>query len=116
MVYELYPYALAAGLTPEQCWELSYAELQDVVKAYNEKSTREFKQSVQNQFLLADVITKHLFQEKDDPIPRPWDYYPKLFSKEKEQFKEIQKETELEDYKERRRQYVAEANRRRRGE
>lgn len=69
-------------------------------------------------FLLAEVIAHNvatmLFSENDKKqMDMPWDYYPYLFEKEKELYDEKQRQIEFEEYKERRREYIAEFNRRR---
>lgn len=53
-----------------------------------------------------------LREEKQD-IPHPWEYYPELFSEEQKIYEEKRKEAELEEYKEKRKAYIAEMNRRR---
>ena len=55
-----------------------------------------------------------LREEKQD-IPHPWEYYPELFSEEQKIYEEKKKEAELEEYKEKRKAYIAEMNRRRHG-
>lgn len=44
---------------------------------------------------------------------KPWDYYQKLFAEEKEAYDQKKAERDLEEYKEKRRAYAAEVNRRR---
>lgn len=67
-------------------------------------------------FMLANLISERhpLVDHKKQKPSMPWDYYPDLFTQEKQAWEQRQEEDELEAYKERRRQYIAEFNKRRR--
>lgn len=111
----MYPAALEAGITIEQFWNLSIAEVQDVINAYAQRRKTDLKQSIRMQFLLASLIPQYILRNETDPVPQPWDYYPELFEEEKELYEKAAAEKELEEFKERRRQYAAALNKQRRG-
>lgn len=48
-----------------------------------------------------------------EAMPHPWDYYPSFFEAEKKSWEENQLKQQMEDYRERRKAYIAEVNRRR---
>ncbi len=94
---------------------MSLGEVYDVVEAYNKRREQDFKNAVRMQFLQAELVTRYLTLGKNDSPPQPWDYYPKLFEQDKKAYEESIKEKEMEQFKERRRQYIAAVNQRRRG-
>lgn len=96
-------------------WQLSFGEVMDITEAYNRRERRLFKDAVRQQFLLAEVITRYLTRDKGEDPPKPWEYYPELFSEDKKTAEEQEEEKQLLELKERRRVYADEVNRRRRG-
>lgn len=115
VVDAVYPAALEAGITAEEFWSLSIAEVQDVINAYAQKRKTDLKQSIRMQFLLASLIPQYILRNETDPVPQPWDYYPELFKEDKAVYEKAAAEKEFEDFKERRRQYAAALNKQRRG-
>ena len=111
----MYPYALEAGVDVHMFWQLSFGEVMDITEAYNRRERRLFKDAVRQQFLLAEIITRFMTREKQEPIPRPWEYYPELFADDKKAAETLEEEKQLQEMKERRRRYASEVNRRRRG-
>lgn len=97
----------------QEFWELSPMELNDCIQSYKRRRENEIKQQVNMNFLLAEVISRRIFAEKEDEIPQPWDYYPELFEMEKQISDEAYRKKKIEEYKEQRRKYVEEFNRRR---
>ena len=115
---ELYPAAIDVGIPIELFWNSSVNEITDMLDSHSRKTERKRKQKIMDDFLLAEVIAHNmatmLFSENDKkPMEMPWDYYPSLFEKEKEIYEEKLRQIEFEEYKERRREYIAEFNRRR---
>ena len=115
VVDAVYPAALEAGIAVEQFWNLSIAEVQDLINAYAQRRKADLKKSIRMQFLLASLIPQYILRDEKDPVPQPWDYYPELFKEEKEIYEKAAAEKEFEDFKERRRQYAAALNKQRRG-
>lgn len=114
----MYPAAIDAGITIELFWNSSVNEIIDMLESHYRENERKRKQKIMDDFLLAEVIAHNvatlLFSESDKKVmQRPWDYYPSLFKKEKERYEEKERQIEFEEYKERRREYIAEFNRRR---
>lgn len=95
-------------------WRLSFGELTDIVDAYNRRERKRFKDAVRQQFLLAEVLTRYITRDKEDALPRPWEYYPELFAEDKREAEKQEEEAQLLELKERRRVYADEINRRRR--
>ena len=81
-------------------------EIIDKMDSYARTEKERWKRKIRHDFILREVQAAYIGLEKGKKPPRPWDYYPELFEKEKE-------ETEFAEYKERRRQYIEEFNRRR---
>lgn len=89
----------------------------DRVESYNRVEKRRRREKILDNFVLAEVTaisTAELLMAEGKPkLPRPWEYYPELFAEEKEAVEEMEKEKALEEYKEQRRRYIMEFNRRR---
>lgn len=103
-------------MTVSGFWHLSLMEIYDTVAAYNQKVEREFKQKVKQNFLLAEIIVADLGLSLDKkPALQPWDYYPSMFQAERDQHEKLRQMEEMEQYKERRRQYAGALNAQRRG-
>ena len=84
------------------------------MESYYRKEKQNIKWKIRHDFITAEVNARYIFREEKQDIPHPWEYYPGLFAEEKVKY-EVQKEqVALEDYKEKRKQYVEEFNRRRR--
>mgnify|MGYP006939772602 CR=1 FL=1 len=87
-----------------------------MARRYQKKEQRLFKEKVRNIFLLAEVVTRYMTRDEKADTPHPWEYYPELFEEDEKIFKEEKEREELEEYKEARRAYAAEFNRRRQQE
>lgn len=111
---ELYEHALDCGIRPEDFWTYSPLEVSDLIASYFRQKQQDIKQRVTHDFVMAEVQTRYVCREQGQDIPHPWEYYPELFQKEKLEYKQKKEAAELEEYKENRRSYVAEFNRRRR--
>ena len=84
------------------------------MEKYYRKEKNDIKWKIQHDFIMAEVNSRYIFREEKQDIPHPWEYYPGLFSNEKIQYKKQKEQKELEEYREKRRLYVEEFNRRRR--
>lgn len=108
--------AVDAGISPERFWDLSIAEVNDLLESRARSREREFKE----QLSVADYAVQELSRRiasmlpggEEIPVRHVWDYYPSLYRKEKEAYEEYEKREELEQFKERRRQFAARYNRR----
>lgn len=83
-------------------------EINDLLESHERERVKNMKSKILEQcqlgFIVAGNISRFMSQNAT-PI-RPWDLYPDLFVEEREAY-------ELEEYKQKRREYVDEMNRRR---
>lgn len=109
--------AIDAGISIEAFWNYSLNEIIDILESISREEKRRRKEKIIDAFIIAEVTAMNLAAlfSSDEKIkfPKPWDYYDKIFDEEKEVFKQQELERQLEEYKEKRRAYVAEVNRRR---
>ena len=104
-------------MTPESFWNYSLNEIIDVMESYARQAKRIRKQKIADDFVLTKALSLNLaaiISGKDD-LCNPWDFYPKTFRKEKEEYEQQKLEADLAEYREKRRQWAEEFNRRRRG-
>lgn len=92
---------------------MSPMEVQDCIRSHERLTKAGLKRQVTMNFVLSEIIVGKLLAEKPEDIPHPWDYYPELFEREKQLFDEADQKRKIEEYKEQRRKYVEEFNRRR---
>ena len=78
------------------------------------KRKNDLKWKIMHDFVMAEVHTRFNFREEKQDIPHPWEYYPELFREEEQHYVKKKACDELESYKEARKEYAAEFNRRRR--
>lgn len=114
----MYPDALDCGITPEAFWSYTLAEIEGRIKSHQRKARQQQIKEIEQLFVLAEAIgsrVAYIFTEKKEPrlILQPWDVYPQLFTEQEHFAQEAEEERELEKYKEARRNYAAEYNRRR---
>lgn len=114
---ELYPIALDAGIPPDTFWDSSLSEIRELLESYSREEKRKRKEKILDDFIMAEAIAVNLAtmfspDTKADTV-KPWDYYQKLFAEEKEIYDKNKAGRDLEEYKEKRRAYAAEVNRRR---
>ena len=79
---------------------------------------RQRKFQISDIYLLARITAEHIgisFSGKKftGEMPHPWDTYPSMFAHEKEEYEKAQAAESLEVYKQKRRAYANEFNRRR---
>ena len=92
----------------------------DAIESKDRLDKEKHKIRTEQLFVLADAISSRISyiltkpeDRSDSDILHPWNYYPKMFAKEKKMAELSEEEIELERYKEKRRQHAAEYNRRR---
>lgn len=109
--------ALDAGIPIDTFWDSSLSEIWDMLESYERRKRQIRKDKILDDFIIAEVtainLAALLSSDKKIQTPRPWDYYQKIFTEEKEVYEKERAERELEEYKEKRRAYAAEVNRRR---
>lgn len=88
-----------------------------MLESHSRRMEQERKRKIQDDFIIAEVIALNILAplagEKAE-IPHPWDYYPSFFETEKKYWEENQLKKQMEEYRERRKAYIEEVNRRRR--
>ena len=87
-----------------------------MLESHNRRIERERKLRIQDNFIIAEVIALNILAPvagDKEAMPHPWDYYPSFFEIEKKSWEENQLKQQMEDYRERRKAYIAEVNRRR---
>lgn len=110
---KLYSVALDCGVTPEQFEQYSLAEIEDLINSHVRQEKKERKLAVDQIFVLADAILSRfvsMIDEDSKPL-LPWDMYPELFSEERQIYMDQRAEDEFEKFKEKRRRFAAEYNR-----
>lgn len=115
MIYDLYPDALDCGVPLEKFWDLSLAEITDMMASFKRRRNNQLKQDLINGFAIAQHTAECIgqYMSKENEVHQLWDYFPELFAEEKERYEAVEGERQLETAKENRRAYAAELKRRR---
>lgn len=116
-LWEIYPDALDCGISPEAFWNYSLNEILDIIESYARRTERKRKQKIIEDFVLIKALTLNIatvISGKGD-LCNPWDFYPDTFKEEKKEHEQKKLEAELTEYREKRRQWAEEFNRRRQG-
>lgn len=108
----MYHPALDCGIGIESFWNSSIVEIEDEIESHNRVMMSEQKERIYSLFLLSSLINeRHPMVDKTScHLTMPWDYYPSLFEEEKKVYEQIQNGNELEEYKEKRKEYAANWN------
>lgn len=87
-------------------------EILDYMESYARRRNAEKREQVAIMFMLAQIIAERspLTDKKNNEMSYPWDYYPKLFEKDKEIFEKEKEERELEEYVTKRRRAMKNFN------
>ena len=104
-------------MTPESFWDYSLNEIIDTMESYARQTNRKRKQKIADDFVLVKALSLNLatiISGKDD-LCNPWDFYPETFKENKEEYEQQKLEADLAEYRDKRRQWAEEFNRRRRG-
>ncbi len=85
-----------------------------MLASFHRREERDIRWKIRHDFVMAEVKTRYISREEKQDIPHPWEYYPELFAEDKIRYEKLKEQREQEEYKEQRRMYVEEFNRRRR--
>jgi len=102
LISEIYPHALDCGLAPADFWELSLAEITDLMESYERRQKAEYKRDLTLKHFLAKDIGQYVslvLGGSKVKILELWDYFPELFENERESIEENQKHRQMEVYK-----------------
>lgn len=103
MIEDLYHAFLTAGHSPLLFWELSIAEVNDMLSAYSRAKTNEFKQLVTINTTLAQQIYERIGAllpgNENLEFTPVWELFPGLFEEEKKISEKRKRELELANYK-----------------
>ena len=102
MIEDLYHVFLASGYSPLLFWDLSIAEINDMLSAYQRVKEHEVKQLITLNTTLAQQIYERIgsmFSEEQKEFTPVWELFPGLFEEEKKISEERKKERDLEEYK-----------------
>lgn len=106
---------MECGISPERFDNYSIAEIQEIIAAYNRQREQRAKESISMNFVLAEVIALNIccgLTGKGE-TPKAWDYYPELFHEEEMTYQKEKEAREWQEYKEDRKRYIEEYNKRR---
>lgn len=104
------------GIEPDAFWESTLNEIVDMMESYARSKTRERKQKIRDDFVLAKALTFNmstLLSDEKKEFCNPWDFYPNVFEEDKKLYEHQKLEAELADYRDKRRRWADEFNRRR---
>lgn len=103
MIEDLYHAFLTAGHSPLLFWDLSIAEVNDMLRAYSRAKTNELKQLITVNTTLAQQIYERigslLSNEETSEFTPVWKLFPGLFEEEKKISEKRKRELELANYK-----------------
>lgn len=90
-------------MTMQDFWDASLAEITDYIESYSRREERKLKNRLSELHFLAKDTAQYvglIFGGKEgDQAPELWDYFPELFSEERETAEVIQKQQQLAVYK-----------------
>ena len=116
-MWEIYPDALDCGILPELFWNSTLNEIMDMMESYVRCKARERKQQINDNFILSKALTLNISTffstDKSSELCNPWDFYPQTFKEDKEEYEHQKLEAELAEYRDKRRQWADEFNKRR---
>lgn len=107
-INELYPRALDIGMKPQEFWDCSFAEINDILESHERAKLDSLKAKALEHCQVGYVIAGDICNamSAEEHMIKPWDLYPKLFEEEQQDY-------EVEQYKKKMRDYAAELSRRR---
>ena len=119
LIQELYPIALDSGISSFSFWNMTYGEICDQIESYNRLYQQQLKQRIfevqlQSVFIKQEILPLLVEKLPDDYHKiQVWDIYPDLFKEEKKSFEQEQEADEFEHFKEKRRRFAEQHNRKR---
>lgn len=114
-MWGIYPDALDCGILPELFWNSTLNEIMDMMESYVRCKARERKQQISDNFILSKALTLNistLFSDRSE-LCNPWDFYPQTFGEDKKEYEHQELEAKLAEYRNKRRQWADEFNKRR---
>lgn len=112
----MYTRALDTGMFPWEFWDCSLAEVNDLIESHERQKIRQTKtktvENCQLGYIISTNIGRMLNGEGKNMMP--WDVLPELFAEEQKLFEQRREEEEFESYKQRKREYAAAVNKKRR--
>lgn len=107
--------ALDSGISIDTFWNSSLNEIMDMLESCAREEKRKRKEKIMDDFILAEVVAINFasifFNDGKTKVPKPWDYYEKLFTEEKVVFEKEEREREFMEYQARRKDYFDSINR-----
>lgn len=101
-LFEKYAYqwletALDSGITEEQYWNMTLAELKRAIDSYNRRYRLREREQAAFDYILADAVGKSVARlySSSATMPKIYELYPALFDSEAIQEQEQQKRDEL---------------------
>lgn len=99
--------AVKAGMSPEDFWSHSPAEIADILEGIQHRKKQKQKWIIDKLFVLAQAISIDVFPPKERKGPAvPWEFYPELFKEEKQSFDHQKEEKDIDDARENRKAYA----------
>lgn len=115
MISEIYPTALDCGISPERFWDLSLAEVTDLIESFQRCEESRIKHELRMKHFLARDIGQYtaLAVQGSDNVHllELWDYFPELFGDEKDAAEREIQERRLAVYKAQMEDFVHRHNR-----
>ena len=97
MVYDWLDNALDAGITEQEFWNMTFAELERAMRSARRVEKEKAKQNASYDYLLADLIGKSISRlyGSSNKMPSIEEAYPSLFDSKEMEEKRAEKKQEL---------------------
>lgn len=91
MLWELYPSFLDTGYSPLLFWDLSFAEIIDVIESYRKKEEQkasDYKEQIKMQAVMNNILAKQIIEllaanlTGKNEVTKLSEYFPTLFNQE----------------------------------
>lgn len=102
---ELFEKAIDCGMSVDSYWDSSADEISDYIESYERRAIESKKDEVAGWIHQARLIGESNPMTKTESYTMPWDIFPDLFEKEKEDFEKAQFEKALEKRRRRVQEY-----------
>lgn len=101
------------GLPSTEFDQMSIADVSDWIENRNRTEEQQLKKEIQLLHFLAKDVAQILGATKEHPPKEPWDFFPDLFKKDKEDFESESADAEMALYKARMIDFALKHNHRR---
>lgn len=103
-------------MRPSEFWDYSLAEVNDLLESQERKREKDLKTKTLENCQLGYIVAGNIsrFMNQNVNAIKPWDIYPELFEEEKKLYEIKREKDDLETYKQRKREYAAMVNAKRR--